>query len=54
MKRPRYFWGLSALLFALLLALPAFADDAAPAAAAAAAAAPLGHRSLIPAIPPGC
>jgi Amt family ammonium transporter len=36
--RPRYFWGLSALLFALLLALPAFADDAAPAAAAAAAA----------------
>ena len=39
MKRPRYFWGLSALLFALLLALPAFADDAAPAAAAAAAAA---------------
>src|SRR6201996_8863257 len=40
MKRPRYFWGLSGLLFALLLALPAFADDAAPAAAAAAAAAP--------------
>jgi Amt family ammonium transporter len=40
MKRPRYFWGLSALLFALLLALPAFADDAAPAAAAAAAAGP--------------
>jgi Amt family ammonium transporter len=39
MKRPRYFWGLSALLFALLLALPALADDAAPAAAAAAAAA---------------
>ncbi|HEX3574320.1 MAG TPA: ammonium transporter [Rhodopila sp.] len=39
MKRPRYFWGLSGLLFALLLALPAFADDAAPAAAAAAAAA---------------
>jgi Amt family ammonium transporter len=35
MKRPRYFWGLSALLFALLLALPALADDAAPAAAAA-------------------
>jgi ammonium transporter, Amt family len=27
MKRPRYFWGLSALLFALLLALPAFADE---------------------------
>jgi ammonium transporter, Amt family len=40
MKRPRHFWGLSALLFALLLALPAFADDAAPAAAAAAAAGP--------------
>jgi ammonium transporter, Amt family len=39
MKRPRHFWGLSALLFALLLALPAFADDAAPAAAAVAAAA---------------
>src|ERR1700692_2330867 len=38
MMRPRYFWGLSALLLALLLALPAFADDAAPAAAAAAAA----------------
>jgi ammonium transporter, Amt family len=38
MKRPRYFWGLSALLFALLLALPAFADDAAAPAAAAAAA----------------
>src|SRR6201994_233255 len=40
MKRPRLYWGLSGLLFALLLALPAFADDAAPAAAAAAAAAP--------------
>ena len=39
MKRPRYFWGLSGLLFALLLALPAFADDAAPSGAAAAAAA---------------
>ena len=39
MKRPRYYWGLSGLLFALLLALPAFAEDAAPAAAAAAAAA---------------
>jgi Amt family ammonium transporter len=38
MMRPRYFWGLSALLLALLLALPALADDAAPAAAAAAAA----------------
>ncbi len=46
MKRPRYFWGLSALLFALLLALPAFADDAAPAAAAAAAAAPAGPPKL--------
>jgi ammonium transporter, Amt family len=43
--RPRYFWGLSALLFALLLALPAFADDAAPAAAAAAAA-PAGPPKL--------
>jgi Amt family ammonium transporter len=40
MKRPRLFWGLSGLLFALLLALPALADDAAPAAAAAAAAGP--------------
>ena len=46
MKRPRYFWGLSALLFALLLALPAFADDTAPAAAAAAAAAPAGPPKL--------
>jgi ammonium transporter, Amt family len=35
MKRPRYYWGLSGLLFALLLALPAFAEDAAPLAAAA-------------------
>jgi Amt family ammonium transporter len=41
MKRPRLYWGLSGLLFALLLALPALADDAAaPAAAAAAAAGP--------------
>ena len=40
MKRPRLYWGLSALLFALLLALPAFADDAAAPAAAAAAAGP--------------
>jgi ammonium transporter, Amt family len=40
MKRPRLFWGLSGLLFALLLALPALADDAAPAAAAAAAVGP--------------
>ena len=43
MKRPRYYWGLSLLLFALLLALPAFADNTAPpatAATAAAAAAP--------------
>jgi Amt family ammonium transporter len=40
MKRPRYLWGLSALLFALLLALPALAQTAAPAAAAAAPAAP--------------
>jgi ammonium transporter, Amt family len=35
MKRPRYYWGLSGLLFALLLALPAFAEDAAPVASAA-------------------
>jgi ammonium transporter, Amt family len=40
MKRPRLYWGLGGLMFALLLALPALADDAAPAAAAAAAAAP--------------
>jgi Amt family ammonium transporter len=46
MKRPRLYWGLSALLFALLLALPALADDAAPAAAAAAAAAPAGPPKL--------
>jgi Amt family ammonium transporter len=36
MKKPLNLWGLSALLPALLLALPAFAEDAAPAAAAAA------------------
>src|SRR6202035_2537238 len=30
MKRPRTIWGLSALLPALLLALPAFADDGPP------------------------
>ena len=46
MKRPRYAWGLSALLFALLLALPALADDAAAPAAAAAAAAPAGPPKL--------
>ena len=51
MKRPRYFWGLSALLLALLLALPALAQTAAaPAApavaAAAAAAAPAGPPKL--------
>jgi ammonium transporter, Amt family len=44
--RPRYSWGLGVLLFALLLALPALADDAAPAAAAAAAAAPAGPPKL--------
>ena len=44
MKRPRYFWGLSALLFALLLALPALAQNAA--APAAAAAAPAGPPKL--------
>src|ERR1700761_3843117 len=46
MKRPRYFWGLSALLFALLLALPALADDAAAPAADAAAAAAAGPPKL--------
>jgi Amt family ammonium transporter len=46
MMRPRYSWGLSALLFALLLALPAFADDAPAAAGAAAAAAPAGPPKL--------
>ncbi len=40
MKRPRLYWGLSALLCALLLALPALADDAATAAAVAAPAGP--------------
>jgi Amt family ammonium transporter len=44
--RPRYSWGLSALLFALLLALPAFADDAPAAAAAAAAAVPAGPPKI--------
>jgi ammonium transporter, Amt family len=44
--RPRYSWGLSALLFALLLALPAFADDAPAVAAAAAAAAPAGPPKI--------
>jgi Amt family ammonium transporter len=46
MMRPRYTWGLSALLFALLLALPAFADDAPAAAAAAAAAVPAGPPKI--------
>jgi Amt family ammonium transporter len=48
MKKPLNVWGLSALVLpALLLALPAFADDAAaPAAAAAAAAAPAGPPKL--------
>jgi Amt family ammonium transporter len=46
MMRPRYSWGLSALLFALLLALPAFADDAPAAAAAAAAAVPAGPPKI--------
>ncbi len=46
MKRPRLYWGLSALLFALLLALPAFADDAPAAATAAAAAAAAGPPKL--------
>ncbi len=49
MKKPLNLWGLGAalLLPALLLALPAFADDAAaPAAAAAAAAAPAGPPKI--------
>jgi Amt family ammonium transporter len=46
MKRPRYSWGLSVLLFALLLALPAFADDAPAAVTAAAAAAPAGPPKI--------
>jgi Amt family ammonium transporter len=46
MKRPRLSWGLSALFFALLLALPAFADDAPAAAAAAAAAVPAGPPKI--------
>ena len=47
MKKPLNLWGLSALVLpALLLALPAFADDAATAAAAAAAAAPAGPPKL--------
>ncbi len=55
MKKPLNVWGLSALLLpALLLALPAFADDAAAPAAAAAAAAAAAHPNSIPAIPPGC
>ena len=40
MKRPLYSWGLGGLLLALLIALPAFAQDAAPAAAAAPAGPP--------------
>jgi ammonium transporter, Amt family len=44
--RPRYSWGLGVLLFALLLALPALADDAAPAAAAAAAGAAAGPPKI--------
>jgi ammonium transporter, Amt family len=46
MIRPRYSWGLGVLLFALLLALPALADNAPPAVAAAAAAAPAGPPKL--------
>jgi ammonium transporter, Amt family len=44
--RPRYSWGLGVLLFALLLALPALADDAAPAAAAVAAGAAAGPPKI--------
>jgi len=46
MKKPHLAWGLSALFFALLLALPAFADDAPAAAAAAAAAVPAGPPKI--------
>jgi len=46
MKRPRYSWGLSALLFALLLAVPALADDAAAPAAAVAAAVAAGPPKI--------
>jgi Amt family ammonium transporter len=50
MMKPRYAWGVSALLLALLATMPAWADDAANAAAgaatAAAAAAPAGPPKL--------
>jgi Amt family ammonium transporter len=50
MMKPRYAWGLSAAMLALLVALPALAQTAAPAAApaaaAAAAAAPAGPPKL--------
>jgi ammonium transporter, Amt family len=46
MKKAPLYWGLSALMFALLLALPAFADDAPAAATAAAAAVPAGPPKL--------
>ena len=57
MMKPRYAWGLSAAMLALLVALPALAQTAAPAAApaiAAAAAAAPARRSWIAAIPRGC
>ena len=54
MKRPRYYWGLSALLFALLLALPAFADEPATAATAGAAVAAAAPPKIDPATPHGC
>ncbi len=50
MMKPRYAWGLSALMLAALVALPALAQTAAPAAApaaaAAAAAAPAGPPKI--------
>jgi Amt family ammonium transporter len=51
MKLPRLSWGLGALTCALLLALPALADDAAPAAAAAGAAV-AAVAAAVPAGPP--
>ncbi|WP_428486067.1 ammonium transporter [Rhodopila sp.] len=46
MTRSRHAWGLSVLLLALILALPAFADNAAPGTTAAATAAAAGPPKL--------
>ena len=46
MKKPRLYWGLSGLLFAVLLTLPAFAEDAPAAATAATAAAAAGPPKI--------